>query len=374
MKNRREFLIKSALGATGLVLGPVCLEGAPSIISSYNKLNSKINGVQIGCITYSFRSMADQSAEATLQYVKDCGINAIELMGDPAETFAGMPISTINRMKMYQFGSKLRRGELLSDLEKAEFAEMQAESSSYNLQVAAWRSSVDMKKFEKLRRMFNDSGVSIYAFKPNAFGTNNSEAEIAYGMQAAKALGASHVTLEHPSDDEYTMKLGKMGEKNDMFVGYHGHEQETFTFWDNALAQSSKNALNLDAGHYIAAGHLDLLKLIEKHHTRILSMHTKDRQTPANGKGNLIWGTGDTPIKEILQLMRRNKYQFPATIELEYQIPAGSDAIKEVQKCVEFCEKALSQVNFYFPKKDKIKAVFWRNYLNSFSKILYVIR
>jgi hypothetical protein len=40
--------------------------------------------------------------------------------------------------------------------------------------------------------------------------------------------------------------------------------------------------------------------------------------------------------------MKTNKYKFPATIELEYQVPEGSDAVKEVQKCVEFCQKALA--------------------------------
>ena len=80
MKNRREFLIKSALGATGLALAPSWLQGAPAIIKSWNKPDSLINGVQIGCITYSFRSLPDQSAEATLQYVKDCGISAISIV------------------------------------------------------------------------------------------------------------------------------------------------------------------------------------------------------------------------------------------------------------------------------------------------------
>jgi len=66
MKNRREFLIKSAIGAAGVVFAPSWLQGAPSIIKSYNKPNSLINGVQVGCITYSFRSMADQSLEANI--------------------------------------------------------------------------------------------------------------------------------------------------------------------------------------------------------------------------------------------------------------------------------------------------------------------
>ena len=342
MNNRREFLIKTALGATGLALAPSWLQGAPALIKSWNKPDSMINGVQIGCITYSFRSMPDQSAEATLQYVKDCGISAIELMGDPAETFAGMPASPINRSRMFQLGGKQRRGEELTDAEKAELADMSVQAAAYNKVVADWRANVGMKKFEEMRKMYKDGGVSIYAFKPNTFGKNNTDAEIAYGMKAAKALGATHVTLEHPSDDAHTLKLGKMGEQYGMSVGYHGHEQENFTFWDTALAQSPKNALNLDAGHYIAAGHTDLIPLIEKQHSRILSTHTKDRQTPSNGKGNLAWGTGDTPIKEMLQLMSKNRYSFPATIELEYQVPEGSDAIKEVQKCVEFCQKVLA--------------------------------
>ncbi len=341
MKNRREFLQKSALGIAGLAVAPSWLQGAPALIKSYNKPNSEINGVQIGCITYSFRSLPDQSAEATLKYVLDSGLSSIELMGDPAENFAGMPKATFDRSKIWQLGGKARRGELTDD-EKKEWEELQKESEAYTKTVAEWRANADMKKFEQFRKMYKDAGVTIYAFKPSAFGKNNSDQEVAYGMKAAKALGASHVTLEHPSDDQQTLRLGKLGEQNKMHVGYHGHEQETFTFWDTALAQSPNNGLNLDAGHYIAAGHTDLIPLIEKHHARIYSMHTKDRQTPANGKGNLEWGKGDTPIGEMLKLMQKNKYKFPATIELEYQVPEGSDAVKEVQKCLEFCRKALA--------------------------------
>ena len=52
------------------------------------KPNSRYGGVQVGVITYSYRSMPDQSAEAILGYVVESGINAIELMGPPAEAYA----------------------------------------------------------------------------------------------------------------------------------------------------------------------------------------------------------------------------------------------------------------------------------------------
>jgi len=82
--------------------------------------------------------------------------------------------------------------------------------------------------------------------------------------------------------------------------------------------------------------------VIQKHYARIASMHLKDRKKASNGGANLVWGQGETPIKEILTLMRSEKYKFPASIELEYQIPEGSDAVVETSKCVQFCKNALA--------------------------------
>ena len=86
----------------------------------------------------------------------------------------------------------------------------------------------------------------------------------------------------------------------------------------------------------------DPLELMRSKHASIASMHTKDRTTPANGAQNLAWGEGDTPIDEMLDLMRRGNYRFPATIELEYEVPEGSDAVQEVARCLEYCREALS--------------------------------
>lgn len=340
--SRRKFIGSSILTAGGIVAGTSTVFSAPSIIRSYGKPNSKVNGVQIGVITYSFRSMPDQSAEATLKYVTECGISAIELMGGPAESHAGMPENPVNRRAYRGLSRKGRDGGELTDDEKKQLEEMRAQMKAYDKQVQEWRNTVSMDKFKEVKKMYANAGVSIYAFKPRAFGKQNTDAEMDYGFRAAKALGASHVTLEHPSDDAHTKKLGEMAAKHKIYVAYHGHEQQTPTFWDTALQQSKYNALNLDAGHYVAAGNPSVIDLINAKHDKILSMHMKDRQTPENGKKNLPWGEGDTPIVSILQTMRDKKYKFPSTVELEYQIPEGSDAVKEVQKCVEFCTKSLS--------------------------------
>jgi sugar phosphate isomerase/epimerase len=329
--SRRDFIAKSALAATGLVMAQNSSFGFPAIIRNYGKPDSKIAGIQIGCITYSYRSLPTD-AESVLKYLAESGISAIEMLGTTAEAFAGAPNVSTEPMKPFTPGPRPE----LTDEQKAERAKKAKE-------LADWRSKVAMDKFEQLRKMYKDAGISIYAYKPNAFGVNNTDAEVDYGMRAAKALGATHITVELPQEAAQTKRLSDIGAKNKMVVAYHGHEQQTPTSWDAALAESKFNALNCDLGHYTAAGY-NAVELIEAKHDRISSAHLKDRQNPEHGKKNLVWGTGDTPIVQILQTMKKNKYKFPGTIELEYEIPEGSTPMKEVQKCVDYCRKALEAV------------------------------
>lgn len=339
---RRQFLGATAALVSGAVFSSNNLFGAPAYIRNLGKPNSRINGVQIGTITYSFRDMPDQSAEATLQYVIDSGISAIELMGGPAETFAGAPKNTVNMQTVFPLMRKRREKQELTADENKMLDEAEAQMKAYRQEITKWRLSAPMNKFEQMRKMYNQAGVQIYAFKPDAFGMQSSDGEIEYGLKAAKMLGASHVTLEHPGNDAHTLKLGTMAQKQGMKVAYHGHEQQTPTFWDTALAQSPANMLNLDLGHFVAAGNTDPLEFVKLKHDRIASMHIKDRQTPAHEKGNLPWGQGDTPLLQALKLMRDQKYTFPATVELEYKIPAGSTSVAEVKKCLDYCRNALA--------------------------------
>lgn len=339
--SRRQFLGTSFSLATGLLVGAGSAFGASSTLRKFAIPDSMINGVQIGTITYSYRSMADQSAEAILKAVVDSGISAIELMGDPAELYAGRPENPVNRREMFSLMRK-SRDEGLTDEEQEQMNQMQSQMEEYNARVADWRSSVSMDKFAELRQMYNNAGVSIYAFKPNAFGVENSDEEVAYALRAAKALGATSSTTEHPSDDAQTLRLGEIAAQHGVYIGYHNHTQATPTFWDTALEQSEYNSLNLDIGHWVAAGNPSVVDFIREKHDRITSIHVKDRTTPDNGAENLMWGQGDTPIREVLQLMSEENYNFPATAELEYQIPDGSNAVDEVTRCLDFCKESLN--------------------------------
>ena len=106
------------------------------------------------------------------------------------------------------------------------------------------------------------------------------------------------------------------------------------------MAYSKYNGANVDIGHFVAGNGFSPADFIKKHHARITNIHLKDRKK--NEGPNLPWGEGDTPIREILQLMQREKYDFMATIEMEHPIPDGSDPMSELAKCVAFCKDALT--------------------------------
>lgn len=333
--NRRDFLFKTSLASLTLFISSKSVLANASQSFLLDKPNSKFSGVQVGAITYSWRSLPS-SPEQILQYCINSNISAIELMGDSIETFAGKPENTIQRAPRVP-------GQPRTITE-----EQKKQEAAYQQQVADWRATVSMDAFKKVRKMFKNAGVSIYAFKPSALEPKNTDAEIEYALRAAKALGAKSVTIELPKDPEHSKRLGALGEKHKMYIGYHAHTQATDTAWDIALGQSPYNSMNLDCGHYIAAGGNNtketLLALIEAKHDRITSMHMKDRHSKENGSANVVWGLGETPIKEILALLKEKKYPIPATIELEYDIPAGSNPVQETKKCVDYAKKALGVV------------------------------
>lgn len=274
---------------------------------SNEKLNSKFGGVQIGVITYSYRSMP-QHLDSLIQQIKTSGISAIELMGDPVELYLGRP----------------------KDSEE----------------IKKWRESISMNEFKKIRKKLKKEGISVYAYKPNLLNPNHTDDEVEFAMRSAKALGAKSVTTElRVNDHKHSERLGRIAEKHKMLVGYHNHLQGNDLAWNTVLEQNQSNTVNLDCGHYIAAGGNNtvesLLAYIEKNHKRISTIHMKDRKSKANGADNLKWGNGDTPIKEILLLLKNKKYNIPVTVELEYKIPEGSDAAQEVKVCKDFAKQLL---------------------------------
>jgi sugar phosphate isomerase/epimerase len=370
MYTRREF---GRLALAGLPAAATLGHGESAFGAvAQARPNSLIEGVQIGTITYSYRSMSDQSAEATLKYVVDSGISAIELMGGPVESFAGAPsMGGPGRAGGRGPGGGAGRGR--GDAPQREMIvppgewngkpcpavpapggggggrgrgqmspEQQAALQEQQAKLKAWRTSVSMEPFKKLRTKFNDAGVTIYAWKQ--LNTNMSDEEVEYIFNVAEALGCTHTTLELPTDPAPLKRLGEFATRHKVYASYHTHLQGNMTAFDAAFAASKGNTANVDFGHWVAAGNKGgtPMQFLARYHDRISSFHLKDRTTPEHCALNLPFGTGGTPIGPILQMLAKNRWKIPASIELEYQIPEGSDAVQEVRKSLEYCRRALT--------------------------------
>ena len=326
------------------------------------KPNSKFGGVQIGVIApYSFRSMP-ASADDLLKYLLQLGVNSVEMQSEPVEAFAGAPIRPMGpppgggpggggQMRPPGAGGSPPGGGPGGAMPPPGAGgpprmspEQQAAMRMRADELKNWRLSASMDKYKELRKKYDDAGVTIHIVK---FGltSNMLPEEIDYCFNVAKVMGCKAITCEPPLSQ--TKMLGEFAAKHKIMLGYHGHSNMTSdeafakpSSWETAMANSPFNGCNIDVGHFTAGNNVSPAEFIKKYHNRITNLHLKDRKL--NQGPNMPWGQGDTQIKEILQLMKKEKYTFPACIELEYPVPEGSDAVKEVAKCVEFCKNALA--------------------------------
>lgn len=304
-------------------LGKLALAAIPATLLA--KPDSKWAGVQIGInVPYSYRGLPGD-ADHILEYTTGLGLSAVELRSQPVEAYFGAPNS-----------SRIGTPRPKDDKEKADQAAA-AEA------LEKWRLSAPIDKFKEFRKKYEDAGVAIQIVKFDGV-DKMKDAVVDYAFEVAKALGAHALSCEIPLSK--TQWLGEFATKHKLMVGYHGHTNitspEAFAkpeSWEKAMSYSKYNGINLDLGHFTAANNTSPIPFMEKHADRITHVHVKDRKL--NNGPNVPFGQGDTPIKEVLQVMKQKKYKFQATIEYEYPLPEGSTVLKEIAKCVEYCKNCL---------------------------------
>ena len=103
-----------------------------------------------------------------------------------------------------------------------------------------------------------------------------------------------------------------------------------------AMKLSQYFKVNLDIGHFTAAN-FDAMAYIREHHADITNLHLKDRKK--NQGDNTTWGQGETPIREVLQLLKKERWPIRANIEYEYK--GAGTPVEETKKCFEYAKKAL---------------------------------
>jgi sugar phosphate isomerase/epimerase len=355
--SRRNFLNTAATVAAASV---VPFNTSFTIVNGSNKPNSKVNGVQLGLTTYSYRQIP-HSIEEVLEYVLKAEVNALE-MRHVLEEGLGIPPGPSRRVRGYQFAESLLKEygtpeavlkafggseRIAAMLER--YAALTEEEKAEHLKAAEatrkaqrdWRLSLPMQKYADIRKMYNDAGVNIHIAK---FAPSNwSDEEIDYAYKATKVLGAYGITDE--ASEEACKRLGPFAEKHSSLAIYHTHGQfgdESFDL-DRLLNYSPANRLNLDVGHYWGATGLHPNEIIIKYHDKIPMVHMKDKTGPNDDppNANKPFGQGTTPIADVLLLLKEEEWPIDVFLELEYEIEPDSDPVKEVVKCIEYMRSIL---------------------------------
>ena len=294
------------------MLSELCkVSGAETAAKPTGKPNSKVAGVQIGInVPYSFNKPM-MSGEDILKNCIELELSAVELRTQPVEAFLGVPAN------------------LISGKGAAANAE----------QLAQWRKTAPLERLKEFRRMYEEAGVLIEIVKVDGI-FKMTEPELDYVFGLAKALGGRAISAEISHNKEELKRLGEFADKHQLMVGYHGHATTAPEHWETAFSLAKYNGANVDIGHFVAGNNVSPVDFIKQRHDRITHVHLKDRKM--HDGPNVPFGEGDTPIIEVLRLIRDNKWNIQGTIEFEYKVPAESDRMKEIARAVKYCREALA--------------------------------
>lgn len=325
--SRRYFLGTVAAAATASIIPATASGGSPKNFSAVGGApDSRFGGVQVGAITYSFRDLPG-GVDAILKACVDAGLSSVELMGTGVEDYLGAPQNPLQRP-----AGATRQ---LTDEERKTV-------DQYNRDLKEWRKvHGTLEKYAQLRKKFNDAGVKIHIYKWTA---GNTDEELDYSFKVAKTLGAIGISAE--LNDENARLMGPVAARNGMYAVLHNHYQfaEPGFDVDKLLAYSPANRLNFDIGHYFGSTGLNPAAFIRKYHNRIASIHVKDKTGADNAvqkNTNQVFGQGETPLAEVLRLIRDQRWPIYCDIELEYPVVPWSTSVKEVRTCMEYCRQIL---------------------------------
>lgn len=304
MVTRREF----AMLVGSMFAARFAPTGASGVVSAQAAGNT-INGVRVGAQTYSFRGLqrpaGGDMVDVLIRAFTESGLRECELWSPQIEPASEAP-------------AEVRREE-----------------------VRRWRVETPIDHFRGIRRKFNAAGITIRAFN-YSFNDSFTDAEIARGFEIAQALGAEFITAS--STLSAAKRVVPYSEKHKMVVAMHNHsnikdpnEFATPESFAAAIKMSKYFKINLDIGHFTAAN-FDAVAYIREHHANITNLHIKDRRRDQGP--NMPWGEGDTPIREVLQLLKQNKWPIAAYLEYEYK--GAGTPVEEVKKGYEYVRKALA--------------------------------
>jgi len=309
---RRSFLKTTGLGAAGLVLGfqgtgcargdetspEPAIEGVPpsaTSVSSDGRVRAEQLGWRLGCQAYTFRSFSFFEA---VEKTAASGMGYIEAY--PGQTL-GKGAS----------GTRMDVG-----LGPAERQEIKARLDAAGVKLVNFGVCRLVKDEDDSRKTFD----------------------------FAKEMGIETLVAEPPEDAFDT--LDKLCNEYQINLAIHNHAKPTH-YWDyrTVLAVCKGRSPRIgacgDTGHWMRSGiqPLEALKALEG---RMVSLHLKDlNEFGKQSAYDVPWGTGKANVRELLEELRRQKFQGVFSVEYEHNTP---ELMENVGRCARYFDGVVSEL------------------------------
>ena len=316
MHSRREFL-KGSLSA-------LALSAIPPAASSAARLDSTVRGVKVGLITGSLNPLPTIPGRDPIDIIIE---QCIQLGAANVELVNVMMLNEPQVVNGGRFGQP-------PDKITPEYLESREKLRQFRL-------ALPLDRFREVRKKFDSAGLNLFSYVMT-IGDDFTDPEIEAVFRQMQAL---KINLFTTNQTRVGMgpRIAPFAEKYKIRPAWHPHamvedpnEVATAESMEKLLGMSKSFVINLDIGHY-TAGNNDAVAFLRKHHDRITHLHIKDRQR--NQGPNVQLGTGDTPIKECLTLIRDSHYPIICLLEREYRGPGSP--VEETRWQMEYVKKIL---------------------------------
>jgi sugar phosphate isomerase/epimerase len=277
--------------------------GALPLASGFAAINSVFGGVRLGIGSYSFRGFKLDDIVTGLAAVPMGELELESWFVEPGVSTAG-------------------RGGMPPDQREA---------------LRQWRLNAPLDELRAVKKKFDDAGIHIYAYNIPIDDTFT-DAEIDRVFQMTQALGPQ--VLNVVTTLPVAERLVAPSAKYRMRVGFHpsGNLQNpnsigTGDSWRKVIALAPNFGVNPDLGGRANWGP-DPLAFLREMKDRLTTLHTHD---------SVPFGQGQAPVKEILLMIKQEKFTFVPIIERIYRLTPDMDNVVELRKLVDYCKGVLAQ-------------------------------
>ena len=165
-------------------------------------------------------------------------------------------------------------------------------------------------------------------------------------FEFAKAMGIRIITCE--PEYEHLKYIDQLANEYNIDVAIHNHPKPSL-YWHPDLFLNAVEGLSdrigacPDVGHWKRMG-VDPIEGLKKYEGRVKSLHLKDIKEKEAGEAeqhDVIWGTGVCNIDEILEELKRQKFEGLISIEYEYN---WENSVPDIRKCITYFNELVDEL------------------------------